>query len=250
MLSLNASAIAFLVGKTMHLGTEDMQPLMLGALFHNIGQQRVSPAIRAKTEPLSPAELRAWRLYPTLGKELLESMSVVPPKVIEIVYQHRECLDGSGYPRGLTSRDIIKPARIVGVVVEYLERVSERGTARSMTPTQALSHLYKNMPQAYGLDVIEPFVATLTVYPPGSYVEMNDGSLGFVVKANSRERMRPLVMLYEKGIARSEAAIVDLSRERTLSIRKNLDPKTIDPKIVEYLNPSRVSGYALTPIAG
>jgi len=79
---------------------------------------------------------------------------------------------------------------------------------------------------------------------------MNDGSLGFVVKANSRERMRPLVMLYEKGIARSEAAIVDLSRERTLSIRKNLDPKTIDPKIVEYLNPSRVSGYALTPIAG
>ncbi|MEO7859492.1 MAG: hypothetical protein ABIU05_03450 [Nitrospirales bacterium] len=138
-------------------------------------------------------------------------------------------------------------ARVLGTAVEYDQLTRLRDTKTRLTPAQALSHLYVNMKHKLGLDVVEPFIASMTVYPLGSFVEISDGSIGLVVKVNAEERMRPVVKLYDSSTSHQDAAVVDLSRERSLSIRKNLDLKSTPQEAIDILSPGGIVGYTLAP---
>jgi HD-GYP domain-containing protein (c-di-GMP phosphodiesterase class II) len=247
MQAMNVSALAKLTAKTLGLSPEETEHVGMGGLFHNIGMNRVPLAVRLKgEEDLSPTEAKLLRMYPQLGKEILEGIPGVVPEIIEIVHQHREYLDGTGYPKKLINGDIAKAARLVGTIVEYNLRVSDRRSARYLSPSQALTYLYTKLRNKYGPDVIDPFIATVTVFPPGSFVELSDGSFGLVIKTNSQERLRPVIMLYERNASHDQAAIIDLSRERSLSIEKSLDPKTLPERVKNALLPTQLNGYLMT----
>ena len=87
---------------------------------------------------------------------------------------------------------------------------------------------------------------TVTVFPPGSFVELSDGSFGLVIKTNSQERLRPVIMLYERNASHDQAAIIDLARERSISIEKSLDPKTLPERVKNALLPTQLNGYLMT----
>ncbi len=247
MQAMNVSALAILTAKTLGLSAEEIGHVGMGGLFHNIGMNRVPLAVRLKTEEdLSPTEAKLLRMYPQLGKEILEAMPDVAPEVIEIVHQHREYLDGTGYPKRLINGDISKTARLVGTITEYNLRVSDRRSPRYLSPSQALTYLYTKLRNKYGPDVIDPFIATVTVFPPGSFVELSDGSFGLVIKTNSQERLRPVIMLYERNASHDQAAIIDLARERSLSIERSLDPKTLPERVKHVLLPTQLNGYLMT----
>jgi len=246
MQAVSTSALSLLVSKTLNLSEEESRKVGMGALFHNIGQNKIPLPIRAKTGYLLPVEQKLVQMYPQFGKEILENIPGVPPEVIEIVQQHREALDGSGYPKRMFNGDIAKEARLVGAIVEYNQLINDRRSGQMLSPSQALSHLYTNLKHKYGPDVIEPFIASITVFPPGSFVELNDKSFGLVLKSNVQERMRPVIMLYEQEASHNQAAIIDLSRERSLSIQRCIDPKGLPSRVKEILNPSRFKGYAIS----
>ncbi len=247
MQSMNVSILSTLTAKTLGFSKAETEHVGMGALFHNIGMSRVPLAVRLKNEEdMSPTETKLLRMYPQLGKEMLEAITGVAPEVIEIVYQHREWLDGTGYPKRLINGDITKAARLVGTVVEYNLLTNDGRSARHLGPGQALTYLYTKMQYKYGPDVIEAFIATVTVFPPGSFIELNDGSFGVVLKSSPTERLRPVIMLYERDASHEQAAIIDLARERSLSIVKSLDPKTLPDRVKDALLPSKLSGYVLT----
>ena len=247
MQSINVSALATLTARTLGLSNEEIEHVGMGGLFHNIGMSRVPLAVRVKSEEdLSPTETKLLRMYPQLGKEILEAIEGVAPEVIEIVYQHREYLDGTGFPKRLINGDIAKAARLVGTIVEYNLLSSDQRSPRYMGPGQALSYVYTKLRNKYGPDVIEPFIATVTVFPPGAFVELSDGSFGLVLKSNSQERLRPVIMLYEQQASHDQPAIIDLARERSISIEKSLDPKGLPERVKDALLTTKVKGYVIT----
>lgn len=247
MQAMNVSTLATLTAKTLGLGKEETEHVGMGALFHNIGMSRVPLAVRVKNEEdMSPTEAKLLRMYPQLGKEILDAIPGVSPEIIEIVHQHREYLDGTGYPKRMINGDIAKTARLVGTIVEYNILASDRRFPRYLGPSQALSYIYTKMKNKYGSDVIDPFVATVTVFPPGSFIELNDSSFGLVVKSNTKERLRPVIMLYERNASHDQAAIIDLARERSLSIEKSLDPKMLPERVKNALLPTKLNGYVIT----
>ena len=246
--AMNVVALAMLTGKFMSLSPQQLHHLSLGSLFHKLGHHRVSSTIRPTEADGAASDAGQLRLYPQVGKEMLEAVQGVPPEVIDIVYQHREYLDGTGYPRGLTNGAISQLARLVGAVTEYTELTKVGSGAHQLNPTQALSHLYVRMKEKLGIDVIEPLIATMTIYPPGTFVEMNDRNIGKVVKTNAADRMRPVVMLCDPHSTDDEPAVIDLSREREISIQKSLNPQSIPQPVLEMLNPGRVEGYMLSPL--
>jgi len=247
MQSVNVCALSMLTGQKFKFSQEEMQVLGLGALLHNLGLQKVPLRVRSKEGSRNPTEQRALELYPLYGREMAEKIPGISPAILDIIELHQERLDGSGFPQGLSNGRLGVLPRLVGVIAEYDAMTRNNNSPTFPTPTQALSHLYVRMRDKCGADVIEPFIATTTVFPPGSLVRMTDESIGLVIKTNEIERMRPLVMLYEPGIARNEAVIVDLAKDKGLSIRESLNPKTIDPDILIYLSPSGVNGYFLSP---
>jgi HD-GYP domain-containing protein (c-di-GMP phosphodiesterase class II) len=244
--AINVNALSLLTAKTLGLTQEETAHVGMGSLFHNIGMSRVPLAVRCKSEEdMSPTETKLLRMYPQLGKEILEAMPGIAREVTEIVYQHREWLDGTGYPKRLINGDIAKLARLVGVVVEYNQLTGDSRSPRYMGPSQALSYLYTQMQSKYGPDVIEPFIATVTVFPPGTFVELSDGSFGLVLKSNIQERLRPMIMLYERQASHDQAAIIDLARERSLTVVKSMDPKTLPDRVKAALLPTKLAGYVI-----
>jgi HD-GYP domain-containing protein (c-di-GMP phosphodiesterase class II) len=244
--AVNVSVLAMLTGARLNLSQEESLHVGLGGLLSKVGMHKLPPSLLRKKAALSSAESYRLRLYPQMGKEILEAIPGIPSEVVRIVYQHREYLDGSGFPNGSVNGDIAQVARVVGAVTEYHQLTSGRHGARRLSVGQALSHLYVNMRLKLGVDVVEPFIAAMTVYPPGSFVELSDNSIGLVVKTNPQERMRPIVMLYDSGAWDHGTAMIDLSRERSLTIRSTLDPKSVPRDVAEALSSGQTVCY--TPL--
>jgi HD-GYP domain-containing protein (c-di-GMP phosphodiesterase class II) len=246
--SMNVSALSLLLGKTLRLSQEETLTLGLGAQLHQLGMQRLPTALRQKNVPLNPQEKRLFEMYPQYGREMLERVPGVPRGVLEIVHQHRENLDGTGFPQGLRADDIRYLPRLVRVVTEYNQLTSQGEGPSSLLPAQALSYLYVKMKHQCDFEVIQAFIATVTVYPPGSLVLLSDGTMGMVLKTNEQARMRPLLVRYTEGASQEEdLTLLDLSRHHELTIEKTIDPKDLAPEIRTRLTPSALKGYFISP---
>jgi HD-GYP domain-containing protein (c-di-GMP phosphodiesterase class II) len=89
--------------------------------LHDIGKITLPSEYLSKPTKLSREEKALIKCHPEVGYEILKKIQFSWP-VAEIVYQHHEHLDGSGYPRGLTEDDILLEAKILAVadVVEAM----------------------------------------------------------------------------------------------------------------------------------
>lgn len=242
--ALRSSILVLQAGASLNLSQAEAQHLGLGAFFHNIGMFTLPPSVW-QMPASAPSE--QFQQYPLLGKQLLEAVPGVAPEIIQIVYQHQECLDGSGYPTGLASGELGPLPRLVGMIAKYNELIRSRSTDDSMSPAQALSQLYANMQNKFGLDVMEPVIAAMTVYPPGSFVELSDGSFGLVVQVNAQARMLPVVGVYAPDTLYKDSLIVDLAKDGMLFIRDSLSIKSVPPEVASALSAGQMSGYMLLP---
>lgn len=112
-----ASAIAV----EMNLSEDQTAGIRIAALVHDIGKIYVPSEILSKPGELSRAEMNLIRTHPAAGHEILSKIHF-PWPIADIVLQHQERFDGSGYPQGLKRDDIMLEARILGVadVVEAI----------------------------------------------------------------------------------------------------------------------------------
>ncbi|MFW6150768.1 MAG: HD domain-containing phosphohydrolase [Chloroflexota bacterium] len=113
--------LACAIGSRMNLPQDTITGLRLAGLVHDIGKVRIPTEILTNPNGLTEAEFSIIKVHPTTGHEILGSIDF-PWPIAEAVYQHHERLDGSGYPRGISDRDIITEARILAVadVVEAI----------------------------------------------------------------------------------------------------------------------------------
>jgi PAS domain S-box-containing protein/putative nucleotidyltransferase with HDIG domain len=107
-----------------HLGLENgqLEGLRYAALLHDIGKVCIPMAILAKPARLADEEMGMMKKHPEAGNEIVRNIPF-PWPVGEIIRQHHERMDGSGYPRGMSGNDILPAARILAVA-DTLEAMS------------------------------------------------------------------------------------------------------------------------------
>jgi hypothetical protein len=130
------------------------------------------------------------------------------------------------------------------VADEYDELCNSAEAEKSLTPHEALSQLYLHInskKQKFSKEVIMTLIHTMTVFPPGTLVELSDGTIGQVISVNLQNPTRPLLLSSHFEGTRQEAIMVDLAEEINLSITRSLRPSEVPPKILEFLNPRRTS---------
>lgn len=106
--------LAVAIATEMGLTPEQTVGLRMASVVHDIGKIHVPVEILSKPGTLSSAEYDIVKTHAKAGWEVLKNIDFSWP-VAEIVYQHHERLDGSGYPRGLKDKDILLEARILMV---------------------------------------------------------------------------------------------------------------------------------------
>jgi HD-GYP domain-containing protein (c-di-GMP phosphodiesterase class II) len=110
--------LAAAAGAQLGLSNSDVRTLRRTGLVHDLGRLGVSNSIWDKPGPLGAGEWERVRLHPHITERMLHQSEALAP-LGQIAVQHRERLDGSGYPRGLAGAAISPAARILGAVDTY-----------------------------------------------------------------------------------------------------------------------------------
>jgi putative nucleotidyltransferase with HDIG domain len=173
--SLNVSVLAMMLGREMALSDEDIKLLGMGSLLHDIGKMEIPDRIVNKTSELTRPELNLFQLHSQYGEATAIKVGL-PKPAADIIMQHHELADGSGYPKGLRIEQISPLARIVIVVNAYDNLCNRPNPADSLSPYEALSFMFKQQRHLYDAKPLSVLVRCLGVYPPGSVVQLSDAS--------------------------------------------------------------------------
>jgi HD-GYP domain-containing protein (c-di-GMP phosphodiesterase class II) len=132
--------LAAATGAQLGLPDDEVNLLRRAGLVHDLGRLGVSNAIWDKPGPLGTGEWERVRLHPYLTERMLHQSAALAP-LAAVAVQHRERLDGSGYPKGLSGGAISRPARILGAVDAYQSMREPRPHRPALTAESAAAEL-------------------------------------------------------------------------------------------------------------
>jgi PAS domain S-box-containing protein len=146
--------VAGAIARELGWSEERVSQLEMIGLVHDIGKIAVPAEILSKPGRLSPVEMELVRGHAQAGYDILKDIPFSFP-VADIIYQHHERLDGSGYPRGLKGEEILPEARIL-CVADVLESISAHRPYRpALGIDAALGELDKGYGVIYDAEVID-----------------------------------------------------------------------------------------------
>jgi putative nucleotidyltransferase with HDIG domain len=239
--SMNVTALSLVLGQKLGLDAKQLHLLGLGSLFHDLGHQQIPSRILLKKGPLTPPEEKVYQRHPYLGVEMAKRIGVLPKEAIDIIGQHHERLDGSGYPKGLKG-EVGTLTRIVAIVDHYDELCNQSDPERSLSPYEAVSLMYSKEQGKYDSSVLTAFITNLGIYPPGTVVRLSDQRIACVVTINHNELLKPSVLVYDPEVPKEEALILDLMEE-DLKISESCRRSEVAPDVLNYLNLSEYVTY-------
>lgn len=160
--SRHVAELSVMAGKEIGLDDESLQGLRTCAVLHDIGKVIIPAAILNKPGRLSEHEWGMIRQHPTTAFETLKHIPF-PWPVAEVVYQHHERLDGSGYPRGLCWDQIHPWARIIAVADVVDAMTSHRPYRPRMPRQNAIDELERGMGTLYDRKITEALIRVLRI---------------------------------------------------------------------------------------
>ena len=148
------AALAVEIGRRMNLHDDQLFGLHLGATIHDIGKISIPAEILNRPGKLSAPEYAIIRCHPEVGHEILCGIEF-PWPIADMVCQHHERMDGTGYPKGLSGMDICLEARIIAVADVFDAIISHRPYRPGRHMTEALEELRNGRGRIYDADVVD-----------------------------------------------------------------------------------------------
>ncbi len=151
------------IGRRLGLPTQRLQIFEQAAMLHDIGTIHLPNELLQKRGKLNESEWQQIKLHTTIGEEIL-GMLVTPDRkdladLQRIVAQHHESVDGSGYPRGLTEREILLEAKILAVTDAYSAMLTDRPYRPALERDQALAELVALSGKRFAPEVVTELLA-------------------------------------------------------------------------------------------
>jgi PAS domain S-box-containing protein len=153
--------LACAIAEEMGLPAEQIEGIRMAASIHDLGKVLVPAEILNKPGPLTEIQYEMIKMHPQAGYDILKGIKF-PWPVAEIVLQHHEMMDGSGYPQGLTGKEIMLEARILMVanVIEAMN--SHRPYRPAFDMKVALEEISKNRGVLYDQQVVDACIRLIT----------------------------------------------------------------------------------------
>ena len=159
------SDLARSIAKKLNLSEEIIDALRMAAKIHDIGKITVPAEILAKPTPLTNQEFGIIKNHPKVGYDILKDAEF-PWPVAQIVLQHHERIDGSGYPLGLCGDKIILEAKILAVADVVEAMASHRPYRPALGIDRALEEISEKKGILYDPEVVD---ACTSVFAQNGY---------------------------------------------------------------------------------
>lgn len=145
--------LAVAVARELGLDAEQVQGIYLAAVIHDIGKVAVPAEILSKPGRLEKVEFQLIQTHSATGYDILKEIEF-PWPIAQVVAQHHERLDGSGYPAGLTGPQILREARIIAVADVVEAMASHRPYRPALGVDKALEEVRRGAGLQYDPEVV------------------------------------------------------------------------------------------------
>jgi putative nucleotidyltransferase with HDIG domain len=152
--------ISELLARVMGLSEPQVQQIKVAGLLHDVGTLSLPSSLLNKQGAFTSEERQMVNQHATLGADLLRPARAMKD-ICEILENHHERWDGTGYPRGLKGEQIPLPARILSIVDSYHAMISDRPYRAAMTPEEAVQTLKKGAGLQWDPFLVDIFITVL-----------------------------------------------------------------------------------------
>lgn len=217
--SLQVCTIAALIALKLGMTEKQVYDISVGSLIHDLGLRYLVVRYEDQDINLLPKkEQEEYKKHPIYAYTAIKNETWLSDAAKEIVLNHHEKKDSSGYPLG--TDHLSRMIQIVGVCDEFDELICGIGKAR-VRVHEAINNIRNYSGIWYDSDIVDAFLQLIAVYPVGSKVKTNQGETGIVMRQNAHFPERPVIrIMYDKfGQAIQGEKIVNLIKDTTVVIQ-------------------------------
>ena len=146
--------LARAIAQEMGLSESQKDAIRMAGIIHDIGKISIPAEVLSKPGRLTETEFSLLKIHPRIGYDILKEIEW-PYPIGEIVLQHHERMDGSGYPQCLSGEEIMMEARVLGVADVVEAMASNRPYRPALGIEKALEGISKNRDALYDPDVVD-----------------------------------------------------------------------------------------------
>jgi len=238
--AIDVSLLMVALGREMCLYKQDLIEVGLGGMLHDVGE--VKPKGVSKINSIK--NITKFRVYKDdhVQNGINIAMKSNQSKIVrEIIANHHEHFDGSGYPMGRKGGQIGLYGNMICIVDTYVSLINGRNCEVALPPNKALDFMYKQKGRLFHPQMLDQFIQVIGIYPVGTMVRLNTGDIGFVIKQNKTWRMKPVIMVVmNKHREKLESPIhIDLMNQpknkKEIMIHSDLPMDAFGLKVEDYL---------------
>lgn len=216
--------------KTLGFDRNTIEHVGTGALLHDIGKMKIPDEVLNKNGKLTGPEYDIIKGHVVHGRSVLKETDGIHNSSMEVLEQHHERYDGTGYPNGLKGENISKFGQMAAVVDVYDAITSNRVYHKGAEPAEVLKSLYEWSRYHFSPDVVQSFIRYVGIFPTGSLIRTKSGYLGVIAEQGGSGPLHPKIRLVFKIEKNGFIEPIDINLA---------DPKNIQHKIMSAESPEK-----------
>lgn len=221
--SIGVATLTALFARYLQLDEEIIYHMAIGAMLHDIGKVDIPGAILHKPARLTPSEFDIMKSHATHSIKRLHQTSGLSKLSLSTAALHHEKINGKGYPKGLSDKEIPINGRIIAICDVFDALTATRCYKQGFPHAKAISIL-QNMAHEGDLDenLVAKFIDCIGLFPAGSVVELSSDKLAIIDNRNEQNVSKPRVYAFYDLSTRQycDVSYIDLESIENVQIVK------------------------------
>lgn len=190
---LQCAYLSLAIARRAGFTDDECYAITIAALLANVGMRYTQDVLSHQQAPLKPEQKNIIRQHPQKTIDMLTAIGFQQPAVQNIILEHHERCDGSGYPKGYKRDNICRGALVLAVADCYGAMVASHNYHEPILIKDALQKFFMDKGEKFETQFALLLIKQLTVYPPGSFVKLTNGEIAVVIYRGRMSPMEPVL---------------------------------------------------------
>lgn len=233
---VNVLIISLFLGKEAELEQQQRKELGIAGLFFDLGMLRIDPALWTRGFKPDQEDVDQIQQHPLHSAEWLQEIFYpFKQSTLNVIRQHHERLDESGYPQGLQADQLTFKTRLLIVADVYDAMSTTRPHRSAIHPDKIITYL-KNRTNKFDSEVVDLLENTIGPYPPGTVVQLDSNEIGVSLgKGENPYAPKIKIVIDSAGRVFEEPETIDLAEDTGRKIAETIGSRNTPNALLKYM---------------